>query len=53
MPGLADMQDILLADIEPVNRKPKLWMKAIGETQIFAKPVACALRVVREDQDVL
>lgn len=50
--GLADVNYILIADIEPVNREPKFRVVAGTEAEILDPPVTGPFGVVGEDQNV-
>ena len=47
---LADMNNILIADIQPIHRKAKIWMITTSKPQVSTKPVSCTLGVMSEDQ---
>lgn len=49
----ADVDDVLLADVQPVNRETKIGVITISEPQVCAKPVPGAFRVVRQDEQML
>ena len=51
--GLADMDHVLVADIEPMDRKSELWMVTGPESEIGDPPVARPVRVIGEDQNML
>lgn len=46
MPRLADMNHILLADVEPVNRKPECRVVTTAKPQVVKKPSARGFGVV-------
>jgi small basic protein len=53
MSGLANVKDILIANIKPVNGKTKFRVVTVCETQVIAKPIASAFGVVRQYEHML
>ena len=51
--GLTDMQNILVADIQPMYGKAKLRVFTTRKAKVLAKPVSRSIRIVGQDQDVL
>jgi hypothetical protein len=49
---LADVDHVLLADVQPVHREAELRVRAVPEPEAVDEPVARGFRVVRQDQDV-
>ena len=52
MAGLADVHDVLIADVEPVDGEAELRMIAVAKAEIVHEPVAGPFRIMREDQKV-
>ena len=53
VPCLADVQHVLIADVEPVDRETELRVVAVAKAEVLAKPVARALRIVGQYQHML
>ena len=53
MSSLADVNDILLTDVEPMHRKTKFRVRSFSKTQVVTKPVARPLGIVRQDKNML
>jgi hypothetical protein len=53
MPGFADMNYILVANVEPVNGKAEFGMVTFPKAEIFAEPVAGSLRIMGQNEEVL
>jgi hypothetical protein len=51
--GLADVDDVLIADVQPVHREAEVGMVALAQAERLAPPVPRARRILGQDQDVL
>jgi SPFH domain / Band 7 family len=53
MVGLADVYDILLANVEPMNRKSEIGMRPFGKTKIDAEPISSRVWIMSQNQNML
>jgi hypothetical protein len=47
------MDNVLVSDIEPVHREPKVGMVSLTKAQVLTEPVTGAVWIVGEDKQVL